>query len=102
MLDPEIDRINKIWETEGKKLNLIPPEIPLVFDKSGEQYFVYEDYSTILRIYLNKSNIAYVVPKKYFSIVEGKYFIKDIFKFQPVSCPKKNKYQKFVLEYLVI
>lgn len=102
----ETDRINKIWKKEGAKKKLIPPEIPLAFDKNGEQYFVYEDYSTILRLYLNKSNIAFVIPKKYTTLVETndgfKYFIKDIFELHPISCPKKNEYQRFVMEFLVV
>ena len=113
MSNPEIDRINKIWKTEGKKKKLIPPDIPLAFDKNGEVYFVYEDHSTILRLYLNKSNIAFVIPKKYTSILTtsgvtegddggGKYFIKNIFELHPISCPKKNEYQRFVQEYLVV
>lgn len=102
----ETDRINKIWKKEGEKKKLIPPNIPLAFDKNGEQYFVYEDHSTILRLFLNKSNIAFVIPKKYTSIVtnggEKKYLIKDIFELHPISCPKKNEYQRFVMEYLVV
>ncbi len=111
----ETDRINKIWKKEGEKKKLIPPSIPLAFDKNGEQYFVYEDHSTILRLYLNKSNIAFVIPKKYTSVVtlissesgtgrggEKKYMIKDIFELHPISCPKKNEYQRFVMEFLVI
>ena len=113
MSDSEIDRIDKIWKNEGEKKKLIPPEIPLAFDKNGEVYFVYEDHSTILRLYLNKSNIAFVIPKKYTSIVTtpgvtgrnsrgGKYFIENIFELHPISCPKKNEYQRFVQEYLVV
>jgi hypothetical protein len=105
MSESETSRINKIWKKEGKKKNLIPPKIPLAFDKNGEQYFVYEDHSTILRIYLNKSNIAFVIPKNYTSVVtvngEQKYLIKDIFELHPISCPKKNEYQRFVMEFLV-
>jgi len=102
MLDSEVKRINRIWETEGKKKKLFPPKIPLAFDKNKEQYFVYEDHSTILRLYLNKSSIAFVIPKKYTTVVDGKYFIKDIFELHPISCPKKNEYQRFVQEYLVV
>lgn len=109
MPDSETTRINKIWKKEGEKKNLIPPSIPLAFDKNGEQYFVYEDHSTILRLFLNKSNIAFVIPKKYTTIVtssdsseEKKYMIRDIFELHPTSCPKKNEYQRFVMEYLVV
>ena len=42
-LKKETDRVNKIWSKEGKKKKLIPPDIPIAYDKNGEFYFVYED-----------------------------------------------------------
>lgn len=95
-----MDRIKKIWETEGKKKNLTPPRIFMAVDKNNEKYYVYEDYSTVVKMFLTKSNIAFAILKKYTKVKGDKYFIDNIFKLHPISCPTKTKKQRFVQEYL--
>ena len=97
MADPK--KVEEVWKTKGK--DLIPPKIFLAYDKNMQDYFVYEDSSTIIRLFLNKSNISFVIPKKYCKIENGRYRILDSFKLIPISCPKKNKYQIFIAENLV-
>jgi len=97
MADPE--KVKKIWEEKGK--DLIPPKIFLAYDKNMQDYFVYEDSSTIIRLFLNKSNISFVIPRKYCKVEGERYRIMDSFKLIPISCPKKNRYQVFISENLV-
>ena len=97
MTDPK--QVKKVWEEKGK--DLIQPRIFLAYDKNMQDYFVYEDSSTIVRLYLNKSNISFVIPKKYCKLMGDRYMIIDSFKLTPIQCPKKNKYQLFIAENLV-
>lgn len=95
----DVEKIKRIWATKGR--GLIAPKVVLAYDKNMQDYFVYEDSSTILYLYLNKSNSAFVIPKKYTRLEGGRYRILDNFKLINISCTKKNKYQLFVEENLV-
>lgn len=96
---PDPKKVEEVWKKKGK--DLIPPKIFLAYDKNMQDYFVYEDSSTIIRLFLNKSNISYVIPKKYCKLEKDRYRIIDSFKLIPIGCPKKNKYQIFISENLV-
>ena len=95
----DINEIKKVWLEKGK--DLIPPKVYLAYDKNMQDYFVYEDSSSIVRMFLNKSNISFVIPKKYCKIEKERYLITDSFKLIPITCPKKNDYQIFIFENLV-
>ena len=93
-------KVKKIWEKNNQKL--VVPDVVVSYDKNKQVFFVYQDYSTIVFMILNKSNISYCIPKKYLVVTEGWYKITDISKLIPVSCPKKNKYENFVLENFLV
>ncbi len=95
----DVAKIKKIWKEKGK--DLVKPKVVLAYDKNMQDYFVYEDSSTIIYLYLNKSNISFVIPRKYCKLEKDRYFILDNFKLIPISCQKKNKYQMFIEEWLV-
>jgi len=96
----DIEKIKRLWKTKGR--GLVMPKIVLAYDKNMQDYFVYEDSSTILYLYLNKSNSAFVIPKKYTHLdADERYRILDNFKLINISCNRKNKYQLFVEENLV-
>lgn len=95
----DVEKIKRIWKTKGK--GLIAPKVVLAYDKNMQDYFVYEDSSTILYLYLNKSNSSFVIPKKYVKLQDDRYRILDNFKLVNITCTKKNRYQLFVEENLV-
>lgn len=96
----DVEKIKHIWKTKGR--GLVMPKVVLAYDKNMQDYFVYEDSSTILYLYLNKSNAAFVIPKKYTRLEKDeRYLILDNFKLINISCTKKNRYQLFVEENLV-
>jgi|DEB0MinimDraft_10_1074344.scaffolds.fasta_scaffold84074_1 hypothetical protein len=91
--------IKDIWEKKSK--GLIIPEITLAYDNNFQEYYVYEDRSTILYLYLERTNVSFAIPKMYCEKKGNVYIIMDIFALIPISCPKKNKYQNFVQENIV-
>jgi hypothetical protein len=91
--------IKKIWEEKGK--GLIVPKVVLAYDKNGEKYFVYEDHTNRLYLNLDKTNISFVLLKKYTKKEKDWYLILNRSKMSSISCHKKNEYQTFVQEYLI-
>lgn len=103
----DVEKVRQIWLKKGKPKGLIVPQILLAYDKNMQDYFVYKDSSTILYLYLDKTNAVFVIPKEKYTRIETdergnqRYRILDSFKLINITCTKKDKYQLFVEEYLV-